>query len=261
VYIVQSTSPPVERHLLELLLIADACQRAGAARVTAVIPYLGYARQDRRTGAGEAAGARVVADLIGTRGFARLVVLDLHSAAVEGCFAAPLEHLTAVPALVAAVATARPDNGVVVAPDRGAVKLAARYAKALALPTAIVHKIRHSGTEVEARSIMGDVRGRAAIIVDDMISTGGTMAAAAAAVARAGCEPGLTLVATHGLLVGPAVVRLRDLPVERLIVTDSVPVPQVSGLHLVVASIAPLLGDAVQRLHQDRSLADLLSLD
>jgi ribose-phosphate pyrophosphokinase len=261
VYLIQPTAPPVERHLLELLLLGDACHRAGAARVSAVLPYFGYARQDRRTSAGQAAGARVIADLIETRRFARLVALDLHSPALEGFFATPVEHLTAVPVLAAALEGARPDNGVVVAPDLGAAKLAARYGKALRLPVAIVHKVRHSGTEVEARSVTGEVRRRTAIIVDDMISTGGTIAAAAAALAAAGCEPELTVVATHALLVGPAVDRLRTLPLRRLIVTDSVILPKSPALPMEVTSVAPLLGDAILRLHHDRSLGALLSHD
>ncbi len=258
VYLLQPTAPPVERHLLELLLLADACHRAGAARITGVVPYLGYARQDRRASGRDAIGARVIADLIETRGLARLVALDLHSPALEGVFATPVEHLTAVPVLVEALGTARPANGMVVAPDLGAAKLAERYAKALRLPVAIVHKVRQSGTEVNVRGITGEVQNRAPIIVDDMISTGGTIAAAAAALIAAGCEPELTVVATHALLVGPAVGRLRALRLRRLIVTDSVALPDLQLLRIEVATVAPLLGEAVSRLHHDRSLSELL---
>jgi len=261
VYLLQPTSPPVERHLFELLLLADACRRAGAARITGVMPYFGYARQDRRASGRAAIGAGVVADMIETRGFARLVALDLHTAALEGFFATPLEHLTAVPVLVKALGELRPANGVVVAPDLGAAKLAGRYAKALMLPVAIVHKVRESGTEVEVRGITGEVRNRSPIIVDDMISTGGTIAAAAAALLSAGCEPDVTVVASHALLVGPAVGRLRALRLRRLIVSDSVALPDVHPLRMDTASVAPLLGDAVSRLHHDRSLNDLLAHD
>ena len=258
VYLVQPTAPPVERHLLEVLLLADACRRAGAARISLVVPYFGYARQDRRASGREAGGARVIADLIETRGFARLVALDLHSPALEGFFATPLEHLSAVPALVAALGGSLPANGVVVAPDLGAAKLAQTYAKALQLPVAIVHKVRQSGTDVGVRGITGEVENRAPLIVDDMISTGGTVAAAAAALIAAGCEPELTVVASHGLFVGPAVGRLRSLRLRRLLVTDSVALPDVQPLRVEVTSIAPLLGDAVSRLHHYRSLNELL---
>ncbi|HEU5261772.1 MAG TPA: ribose-phosphate pyrophosphokinase [Gemmatimonadales bacterium] len=258
VYLVQPTAPPAEQHLFELLFLADACTRAGAARVTAVLPYFGYARQDRRASGREAVGARLVADLIGTRQFARVVVLDLHSAALEGFFGAPVEHLTAVPTLADVLGGERAANGVVVAPDGGAAKLAERYAKALHLPLAIVQKVRVSGTEVAVRGLTGDVRNRAPVIVDDMISTGGTVAAAAAALIAGGSEPELTVVASHGLFAGPAVERLRALRLRRLLVTDSVALPAVEPLPVGVVSVAPLLAEAVSRLHHDRSLGDLL---
>lgn len=257
VYLVQPTTPPFETHLLELLLLADACWRAGAARLTAVIPYFGYARQDRRAGGREAVGARVVADLLAVGRFDRVVALDLHSAPLEGFFARPLEHLTAVPLLAEAVGGDAPDR-VVVAPDLGAARLADRYARTLNLPVAMVHKTRVTGEEVVARGLTGDVRDRVPVIVDDMISTGATVAAAAAALAEAGARPGATIVATHGLFVTGALGRLRALRPERVIVTDTVTGPDAAGLPLHVVSVAPLLADAVKRLHEDRSLADLL---
>lgn len=258
VYVVQPTAPPVERHLLELLFVADACERAGAARVTAVVPYFGYARQDRRVSGREAVGARLMADLFGTRGFARVVALDLHSPALEGFFSVPLEHLTAVPVLVESLRPDRAADWVIVAPDGGAAKLAERYAKALHLPMAVVFKTRVSGSEVSVRGLTGQVRDRAPVIVDDMISTGGTVAAAMAALIAAGCEPEVTVVATHGLFVGPAMGRLAALRLRRLIVTDSVAVPEPQPIPLHVASVGPLLAEAVSRLHHDRSLGDLL---
>jgi ribose-phosphate pyrophosphokinase len=257
VYLVQPTTPPFETHLLELLLLADACWRAGAARVTAVIPYFGYARQDRRAGGREPVGARVVADLLAAGRFDRVVALDLHAPSLEGFFGCPLEHLTAVPLLAEAVAGDSPDR-VVVAPDLGAARLADRYARALNLPVAMVHKTRVSGEEVVARGLTGDVRGRVPVIVDDMITTGATVAAAAAALGEAGARPGATIVATHGLFVTGALERLRALRPERVIVTDTVTPPDAAAFPLHVVSIAPLLADAVTRLHEDRSLADLL---
>lgn len=261
VYLVQPTAPPVERHLLELLLLADACRRAGAARITAVVPYFGYARQDRRASGREAVGARLVADLFGTRGFARVVALDLHAPALEGFFSTPLEHLSAVPVLVNALQDERSANGVVVAPDMGAAKLAERYAKALHLPVAVVMKVRLSGSEVDVRGLTGDVRNRTPLIVDDMISTGATVAAAVGALLAAECDPDVTVVVTHGLFVGPALGRLAALRLRRLVVTDSVAVPDPQPIPLHIVGVGPLLAEAISRLHHDRSLGDLLVHD
>lgn len=258
VYVVQPTAPPVERNLFELLLLSDASRRAGAARLTAVLPYCGYARQERRAGGREAVGARVVADLIGTTGFARIVALDLHAGALEGFFSSPLEHLTAVPDLVDAVGTAHP-HGVVVAPDLGAVKLAERYARALHLPVAVVLKTRMSGADVRVRGLAGEVRGLVPLIVDDMISTGGTVAAAVDALIAAGSVPDVTVVASHGLFVGPASERLAAPAIRRMWVTDSVAPLGPRPRSLRIVSVAPLLAEAISRLHDDRSLDDLVA--
>jgi ribose-phosphate pyrophosphokinase len=248
VCLVQSTVPPVGEHLLELLLMADACWRAGAARLMAVLPYFGYARQDRRTRPGEALGGRLVADLLERGRFERLVAVDLHTAALEGCFAMPLEHLSASAALAEAV---RPrsaeDRVVVVSPDLGAVKLAERYARKLGVPMAIVHKSRVSGAEVSVRGLVGEVRGFRPIIVDDLISTGGTIAATAEAVLEAGCLEEITVAATHALLVGPAVERLAQVPIRRLVSTDSVARGDGLPFEHQVVSLAPLLADSLRR--------------
>ncbi|HTR21499.1 MAG TPA: ribose-phosphate diphosphokinase, partial [Gemmatimonadales bacterium] len=175
VYLLQPTSPPVETHAFELMLLADAARRAGAARITGIVPYLGYARQDRRAGGREALGARVMADLLGS-GLERVVAVDLHMPALEGFFSVPIEHLTALGVLVERLALPEVnERGVVVAPDLGAARLADRYARALELPVAMVLKTRLGGTEVVARGVTGDVRGRVPVIVDDMISTGATV--------------------------------------------------------------------------------------
>jgi ribose-phosphate pyrophosphokinase len=258
VYLIQPTGPPVAENLLELLFLADACRRAGAARLTAVIPYFGYARQDRRAAGREAVGARVVADLIGACHLDRVVTVDLHTAALEGFFSVPLEHLTAVPLLAEAVRARLPENAVVVAPDLGAAKLAGRYARILRLPVAIVHKARLGGETVEARGISGEVRGLSPLLVDDMISTGGTIEAAARALLEAGCAPEIAVVATHGLLVGPARARLDALPIRRLVVTDSVAPPEAPPRSLEVVSLAPILAQTIKRLHAGESLRDLI---
>jgi ribose-phosphate pyrophosphokinase len=209
VYLIQSTSPPVEAHLLELWLLADACRRAGAAHLTTVVPYFGYARQDRRASGREPVGARLIADLCAASGLQRLVAVDLHSAALEGFFAVPVEHLSAVALLAEAVRSLFPANTVVVAPDLGAVKLAERYGRCLHLPMAIVDKERLSGEEVRVRRVVGRVEGCPMLVVDDMISTGGTVQAAIEALLAAGCAPEVTVAVSHGLFVGPVVERLR----------------------------------------------------
>ncbi len=227
VYLLQPTCPPVDENLLELLLLADACRRAGAVQLTAVMPYFGYARQDRRSRGREPVGARVVADLINTSGIERLVAVDLHSRGVESAFAMPLEHLSAVDILAEALRPSVRDNSVIVSPDLGAVKMVERYAALLSLPVAIIHKTRISGEQVKVQRIMGDVCDKEAIIIDDMVSTGGTIEQATKALLEAGSSASsIKVVTTHGLLVGAAAARLSKLPIEKLYISDSVPAPQ-----------------------------------
>ena len=261
VYVVQPTSPPGDGHLIELLFLADACRRAGADRVTAVMPYFAYARQDRRVSGREALAARVVAELIETSGVDRVVAVDLHTPAVEGFFTIPLEHVSALPLLADAVGNTLANRGVVVAPDLGAVKLAERYARRLQLPMATVHKVRLSAEAVQVRTVGGDVQGRAPLIVDDMLSTGATVEAAVRALLAAGCEPTVTVVVTHGIFAGPARQRLQDLPIARLLTTDSVPIPSDLLLPVEVASLAPLLSRIIRQLHYGEPLGDLISGD
>lgn len=259
VYLIQPTSPPVAAHLLELLLLADACRRAGAAFLTAVVPYFGYARQDRRASGRAPVAARLIADLLQSSGLHRVVAVDLHTTALEGFFSIPLEHLSAASLLAEAVRLKVPPNAVIVAPDLGAVKLAERYASLLHLPLAIIHKTRLSGEEVRVQRIVGDVRGRTPVVVDDMISTGGTIQAAIQALLAAGCVSAeLTVVASHGLFVGPAEERLHAVPIHRLLVTDSVARPAREPFPLHLTSLGPLLAEAIRRLHSNQSLSDLL---
>lgn len=264
VYLLQSTSPLAETHLLELALLADACRRAGAARLTAVMAYFGYARQDRRASGREAVGARVLADLLAAARLDRVVAVDLHSGALEGFFSPPLEHLSAIPTLVDAARPLVDAHAVVVAPDLGATKLAERYAMALQLPVAMLHKVRVSGEEVHVRRITGEVFDRSPIIVDDMISTGGTIAAAVTALREAHCGKEISVMATHGLFAGSAAERLSQLELRALVVTDSVARAQIlqeepeTLPELQVVSLGPLLADAIWSLHRDQSLNSLI---
>jgi ribose-phosphate pyrophosphokinase len=259
VYLIQPTPPPPEGFLVELMLIADAAARSGAARVTAVVPYLGYSRQDRRA-AGErtAVGARVVANILGSGSIDRLVTVDLHQPAVEGFFAMPVEHLEAFPLLLRALGDV-PRDSAIVAPDLGAAKLADRFAAELQLPMVAVHKTRLTGVDVVATRITGDVEGLRPIIVDDMITTGSTVRAAVEALTAAGSAGPATVVVTHGILSPEAPDTLTRLGLGRLLATDSVPVPTGALPGLEVVSLAPLLADAIQRLHDGRSLAGLRS--
>jgi ribose-phosphate pyrophosphokinase len=259
VYLIQPTCPPVDEHLFELLLMADACRRAGAVHLTAVIPYFGYARQDRRAHGREPLSVRLIADLLATSGIQRVVAVDLHSQGVESAFAIPVEHVSAAPILAEAVRSSVPRNAVVVSPDLGAVKMAERYAKLLNLPVVIIHKTRISGAEVNVQRIVGDVRDKHVLVVDDMISTGGTIEKAIKALLEAGClSSGIKVAASHGLLVGPAAERLGNLPIEKIYVSDSVPMPEQIPLPIQVSSLDWLLAETIRRLHNSQSIAGLV---
>lgn len=260
VYLIEPTCPPVDEHFFELFLLADACRRAGATHLTAVIPYFGYARQDRRAHGREPVSLRLLADLIAASAVQRVVVVDFHSRAVESAFAVPVEHLSAISILANAVRPSVHKDGVVVSPDLGAVKMAEHYARLLGLSVAIIHKTRISGAEVTVQRIIGDVRDREVVVVDDMITTGGTIEKAIKALLDAGCSSsGIKVVASHGLFVGNAADRLAQLPIEKIYVSDSVPRPERSPLPLQVSSLAPLLAETIHRLYRLESLGNVLA--
>jgi ribose-phosphate pyrophosphokinase len=255
VYVVQPTCAPVGENLLELAMLGDAAVRAGAASVIAVVPYFGYARADRRQGEGEPLAGRLAADLISAAGFVRMIAVDLHAPAIEGFFRMPVEHLDPQPAVIAALRPLVPKDAVVVSPDLGGAKRADAIGRKLGLPVAIVHKQRTSASAVAALRITGEVEGLAPVIVDDMISTGGTLASAIGALRAHGSRDDVTVVATHGLFASNAIDRL-GASVTRFVVTDTVPQPAAPSV--VVAGLAPLLADAILRLHEGRSLSGLL---
>jgi ribose-phosphate pyrophosphokinase len=259
VFVVQPLGDPVGENLLELLLLGDACHRSGALSTTAVVPYLGYARQDRVKREGQPLAAKVVAEALGSGAFDQLLTVDLHSAVAAACVRSPIAHLTAVNTLVDALRPRLCKDSIVVSPDLGAVKLAEAFAQLLDLPLAVVHKTRLSGAEVSVASVMGEVRGKHPIVVDDLISTGATLDAAIDALLALGCAPEITVAATHGLFVGRALERLRRPELVLALTTDSLPL--VAGLapcHQVV-SVAPLLAEAIGRLQAGRSLDELLA--
>jgi ribose-phosphate pyrophosphokinase len=201
----------------------------------------------------------LIADLLDASGTQRILAVDLHSPAVESAFAMPVEHLSAIQILAEAIRPSVHKNTVIVSPDLGAVKMAEHYARILDLPVAIIHKTRISGEEVSVQRIVGDVCDKEVLVVDDMISTGGTVAKAIEALLNARCSPsGMKVAATHALLVNPAAERLRKLPIETIYVTDSVPAPEQFALPLQIASLAPILAEAIQRLHNKQSIEGLV---
>lgn len=256
VYLIQSTGPPIADNLLEVLFIVDAARRAGAERITAIIPYFGYARQDRRVTGIEPVGAHVIAGLLQSTALSGIVAVDLHNPALEGFFNLPLENISAASLL--AESARKAGAGVVVSPDLGAVKLAEHFAALLKLPVAIVHKGRISSTEVKVHAVVGDVRNKRPLIVDDIISTGGTIEAAAQALLEAGCSPEISVAATHGLLVGPAIKRLNSFPLKHLFLTNSLPGLMDKALPVEEVDLGPLLAGVIRRLYNHESIVDLL---
>ncbi|MFN0090754.1 MAG: ribose-phosphate diphosphokinase [Acidimicrobiales bacterium] len=252
-YILHGGAPDPSRRLLELGLLLDAARAEGAGRLTVVAPYLAYARQDRRPGPGASLGLRTVARMITLGGADRLVVLDPHGAGVELAFDLPVIRLGALDLLANALRQDLPPDPVILAPDLGAAKLAARYAARLGAPAALVRKTRLSGESVRAEALVGEVADRSVIIVDDMISTAGTIVEAWRTAAEAGARPRVTVVAAHGLFAGAALERLAALPLAALITTDSVEPEQAPAVCRTV-DLAPLLAEALTRLHQDDTL-------
>jgi len=260
VYFIQALGAPVGERLLDLALAADAARRAGARELVAIVPNLGYARHDRRKKEGVALGAAVVAKQISSCGFDRLVVLDLHSPSIEGFFSCAVEHITAAPLLAMALRPHGINNAVVVAPDFGASALARSYARRLGLPHAFVRKTRLGPRDVVAHQVMGDVRGKRPIIVDDMISTGATVAAAVKAVVAAGAMPEIVVAATHGVFAPGSAEVLALKEIHAVLVTDSLdPIVAPSEIPVQRVSLASLLSDVVSRIEGDRSLEDLLA--
>ena len=251
VFVVQPTSPPVNEHLLELLSFADACRRASAARVVAVVPYLGYSRSDKRQGGRTSVAASMVAEMFEAVGVRHVITVDVHSPQVEGFFRVPFDNLSADEILADALRGGLPEDVVVVSPDAGRVSTATRFAQALKTDVVVLQKRRTSGTETEVTHIVGDVGGRACLIIDDMISTGGTIAKSIEALEGAGARPHFVIAATHGLLVGEARRNLSMGSVKEIVVTDTVPVETSGWEHLRVVSVAPLVAGAIRKAVED----------
>lgn len=264
VYVVQPTCCPVNENLMELLIMVDALRRASAYRINVVTPYFGYARQDRKTRAREPITAKLVSNLIETAGADRLVSADLHAGQIQGFFDIPVDHLTGINLLASFFKSELKEaiqegRVVVVSPDIGGVVRARRFAVQLNADLAIVDKRRSHDVAnyCEVMEIIGKVDGKTAILVDDLVDTAGTMVQAAAALRERGAEKVLAC-ATHGVLSGPAVDRLRDSVIEKFVITDSVPLPDEKKLDKITTlSIAPLFADAISRIHSDHSVSIL----
>ena len=257
VFVIQPTCHPVNEHLMELFIILDALRRASAGRVTAVIPYYGYARKERKSQPREPITAKLIANIVTLAGADRLLLLDLHAAAIEGFFDVPTDHLTAQPILAAHIRSRGLQQLTVVAPDAGGAKRAETMASLLEAPIVFGYKRRESAEQSEALAVAGNVEGRDCVVVEDMITTGGTAAAIANMLRGHGARRVLFAV-THGVLTNGASERLLAAPIDEVIVTDSIPIgPEKRGERITVLSVAPLLADAIVRVHENRSVSEL----
>ena len=262
-YVVQSTHNPVNAHLMELLIYIDTLRRASAGQITAVIPYFGYARQDRKDEGRTPITAKLVANLITAAGANRVLAMDLHAAQIQGFFDIPVDHLNAGPVILEylhQIKDASSREIVMVSPDVGNVKMASSFANALGVDIAIIDKRRKNDREVESTNIIGEVKGRDVFMVDDMISTAGTVTKAAALLKDQGAEK-IIVACTHAVFVGMALERLAEAPIDQLVVTDTIPAADRFGPiqdKTTVLSVGNLIGEAIHRIHHNRSVSSLL---
>ena len=257
-FVLQSTCAPANTHLMELLIMIDALMRSSARRITAVIPYYGYARQDRKVSARAPISAKLVADLISTAGTDRALCIDLHAGQLQGFFNIPVDNLYATPPLLSAIRERNDGPLTIISPDAGGVERARAYAKRLDASLAIVDKRREQANVAEVMNIVGDVDGRACVIVDDMVDTAGTLSEAARALDREGARS-VSAAITHPVLSGPAIKRIEESPLREVVVTDTIPrrpdAKDCEKLHVV--SIAVLLGEAIRRINNEESVSSL----
>jgi len=258
VYLIQPTCQPVNDHLMELLIMVDACRRASARQITAVIPYYGYARADRKTAGRESITAKLVANLITEAGASRILAMDLHSAQIQGYFDIPFDHVYGSPVILDYLASKQLSDLVVVSPDVGGVARARAFAKKLNdAPLAIIDKRRQAHNVAEVMNVIGDVKGKTAVLVDDMIDTGGTISEGARILREEGARQ-VYACATHAVFSPPAVERLSSGVFEEVIVTNTIPVPDAKRFkQLTVLSVANLLGETIWRIHEDSSVSSM----
>ncbi len=260
VFIIQSTCTPVNNNLMELLIMIDAMKRASAGRITAVIPYFGYARQDRKSKSRDPISAKLVADLITTAGADRVLTMDLHAAQIQGFFNIPLDHLEGMPILSEYIERKNLEDLVIVSPDLGSVNRARKIANRLDVPIAIIDKRRPRPNVSEIMNIIGEIKDKNLLIIDDIIDTAGTLCNAANALKERGAKS-VRACATHGILSGPAVDRIRDSALDELILLDTIPLAEEKKMDKIrVESVAPLFAQAIQRIYADQSVSTLFTL-
>ncbi len=260
VFVVQPTCHPPNDNVMELLIVMDAMRRASAARITAVMPFFGYARQDRKDRPRVPITAKLVANLLVAAGTSRLLAMEFHAQQIQGFFDIPVDHLYATPVMVKHLRDKAYPNLVVVSPDPGGMKMAYQYSRLLHAGLAIVAKQRTSPTEVESYTLVGDVRGKTCLMVDDLISTGGTLCAAARLLQEAGARSIIAAV-THAVFIPEAFERLKQAPIDAFVVTDSVPLRMPAGaLPVEVLSVADLFGEAIRRIHSNQSVSSLFHI-
>ena len=255
-FIVQSVSVNPNEYLMELLIMIDAAKRASAKRITAVLPYYGYARQDRKDQPRVPITAKLVANLLVAAGANRVLCMDLHAQQIQGFFDIPVDHLYAAPVIVKYLRNQNLENLVVVSPDAGGMKMADAYAKLLDAGIAVVGKQRKSATDVEANHLVGDVDGCNTLLVDDMTSTAGTLSAAAGLLKKAGAKS-IRAAVSHSLLTEKGIERLKQSPIDELVTTDSVPQRKWEDFNVTVLSVADTLAEAICRIHNDQSVSSL----
>lgn len=258
-FIFQTHNPNVNDAIIEQALLIDAAKRASAARITAVCPWWGYSKQDRKAAGREPISAKLIVDILHAAGADRLVSVDLHSGQIQGFFDGPFDHLTAVPLLRDYIKGSLEKDTVIVSPDAGRAKVAERYSKALGLDLAIIHKVRSHEVahQLEARAVIGDVKGRPCVMIDDMIDTAGTICAAAELLKKEGAEK-IYVLATHGIFSGPAAERLNESTIDKVVVTDTLNNPNAKKIKkLEVISIAPLMAAAVNAIFTNQSVSTL----
>jgi ribose-phosphate pyrophosphokinase len=261
VFVVQSTCPPVNQNMMELFIMIDALRRASANRITAVIPFYGYARQDRKDQPRVPISAKLVANLLVAAGTSRVLTMDLHAQQIQGFFDIPVDHLYAAPVLFEYLKTLDLGKDVaVVSPDTGGIKMAHAYSQMLHASLAIVAKRRMSDTETETISVIGRVRDKTVVLVDDLTETAGTLVSAAKILRRRGAKRTIAVV-SHSVLNELGAKRLRKSNIDELITTDTVPRPKVDGLKITIRSVAGLLGEAIKRIHTNSSVTSLFEFD
>ncbi len=263
VFVVQSTSYPVNDNLMELLIMMDAFKRASAGRITAVIPYMGYARQDRKAKARDPISAKLVADLLTAAGADRVLSMDLHCPQIQGFFNVPVDHLLGVPLLVPYFINKFKDikdNTVVVSPDLGSVTRARNFAQRFEAPLAIVDKRRQKANVSEVMNIIGDVKDKDVILVDDMIDTAGTLCNAAKAIIEKGGAKSVTACATHGVLSGPAIERIQESVIKEIVLLDTIALPEEKRIDkITVLPVAPTFAQAIQRIYNDTPISPMFN--